>query len=103
MKPNKEGSESVEEYIKRLFPCEKPCDSYGVCDNCSGASLIRVGASLASKDYDKALSALKHIAPILKYISVATIGQRYTSKEVIEAEKVLTKLKADFPELFKDV
>ena len=39
----------VEEYIKKNFPCEPPCDSYGICDNCCDATLIEVGGELATK------------------------------------------------------
>jgi hypothetical protein len=27
----------------RMFPCEPPCDSYGVCDNCCEANVFRAG------------------------------------------------------------
>ena len=39
----------IEEYILRVFPCQKPCDSFGVCDNCCNATLIRAGASIRDK------------------------------------------------------
>jgi len=39
---------ALEDWIKKFslnkFPCEKPCDSYGVCTNCTDAALIRIGA-----------------------------------------------------------
>ncbi len=36
-------------YADRLFPCEKPCSSWGVCDNCSERLLFRVGYNMAIK------------------------------------------------------
>jgi len=38
--------EKVHEYIAKNFPCEPPCDSFGVCNNCCDAKLIRVGSQL---------------------------------------------------------
>lgn len=44
--------DTVDSYIARVFPCRKfsdppeACDSWGVCDNCCDATLIRVGAEL---------------------------------------------------------
>lgn len=33
MKPLDEKLEAaVNEYCDKMFPCEKPCDSFGVCD-----------------------------------------------------------------------
>ena len=46
--------DTVESYIARVFPCEPPCDSYGICENCSEATLIRIGAELQAKQTDPA-------------------------------------------------
>jgi hypothetical protein len=57
----------VEAYIARVFPCRKnevppeACDSYGVCDNCCDATLIRVGAEIQLREADKLEKALIHI------------------------------------------
>jgi len=45
-------NDTVESYIARVFPCEPPCDSFGVCDNCSNATLIRVGAEIQARQPD---------------------------------------------------
>lgn len=51
--------DTVQLYIARVFPCRKTCtppeacDSYGVCDNCCDATLIRIGAELQSRQYEK--------------------------------------------------
>ena len=42
--------EHVEKFIQDHFPCIPPCDSFGVCENCSEAKLIRIGAELQMVD-----------------------------------------------------
>lgn len=44
--------DTVESYIKRVFPCETPCDSFGLCENCFDANLIRVGAEIQARQPD---------------------------------------------------
>lgn len=60
MTPSKQ---QVLEYGERLakskFPCEKPCDSFGVCDNCSDALLLRVGFQQAVELLWLLVSAVK--------------------------------------------
>jgi hypothetical protein len=52
MYPDKEN-ETIESYIAREFPCTPPCDSYAVCENCSDAFLIRVGAEIQKRQDEK--------------------------------------------------
>jgi hypothetical protein len=50
--------DTVDSYIARVFPCRKlssppeSCDSYGVCDNCCDAALIRAGSEIQSRQTD---------------------------------------------------
>jgi hypothetical protein len=30
-------------YIAKMFPCEKPCDYFGLCENCSNANIFKAG------------------------------------------------------------
>lgn len=39
-------NEKIKLYADKIFPCEQPCDSYGVCDNCSYNKRILGGANL---------------------------------------------------------
>lgn len=61
---------TVRDYIERVFPCEPPCDSWGVCDNCTDAGLICVGMELTLKDdrYRGVVEAAKDM--YLKYAEV---------------------------------
>jgi hypothetical protein len=36
------SSEALE-YMDKMFECEKPCDSYGICDNCYEQSIFLAG------------------------------------------------------------
>lgn len=36
-------SKDATEYAARLFPCEPPCDSYGVCSNCIEQKIFFIG------------------------------------------------------------
>src|SRR5574343_107631 len=42
-------------FVAKMFPCEPPCDSYGVCSNCCEASVLYAG-------YNMGLSAAESIA-----------------------------------------
>lgn len=41
--------ETVAQFIARVLPCTGSCDHFGVCENCIEADLVRVGASIQSK------------------------------------------------------
>lgn len=40
-------SPEAQTWLDKHLPCEPPCDSYGVCSNCSDAKLFRVGYGFA--------------------------------------------------------
>lgn len=33
-------------YMKKLFPCEKPCDSFGICDACYERNIFLAGYNI---------------------------------------------------------
>lgn len=42
-------SKEAVEYAAKLFPCEKPCDSFGVCDGCCEAKCFWAGYNFGNK------------------------------------------------------
>lgn len=42
-------SEDAKEYVTKLFPCEKPCDSYGICEGCYELRIFEAGYSMGLK------------------------------------------------------
>lgn len=43
MSKNTPLSEAALTYMAKMFPCTKPCDSYGVCEGCLDSSLFQAG------------------------------------------------------------
>jgi len=39
-------SEEAKAFIEKVFPCEPPCDSYGVCDNCCEKVVFQAGYNI---------------------------------------------------------
>ena len=56
-------------YVDRMFPCEKPCDSYGVCDNCIDRSLFQAGYNFAMHDFDRVSKELEFYKSYYKQCS----------------------------------
>ncbi len=42
-KSNENLTPEAKAYVTRLFTCEPPCDSYGVCDHCIEAAIFHAG------------------------------------------------------------
>lgn len=36
-------TKEAKEYIAKMFPCEVPCDSYGICPGCAEAAVFGAG------------------------------------------------------------
>lgn len=39
-------SQEAQDLIAKLFPCEKPCDSYGICEGCYEKIIFQAGYNL---------------------------------------------------------
>lgn len=56
-------SEQLDQFVERgardLFPCNPPCDSHGVCDNCVDAKLVRIGGASLKPIVLKLVDALE--------------------------------------------
>lgn len=42
-------STEADAYVKKLFPCEPPCDSFGVCENCGDSLIFGAGYAFGLK------------------------------------------------------
>jgi hypothetical protein len=47
---NEPYDEDTSIYVQKLFKCEPPCDSYGVCSNCNEETIFHAGFN---KGFDK--------------------------------------------------
>ena len=43
----------TEQEIDALYPCQQPCDSFGVCDNCCEKKTFKAGYQAAMKENEK--------------------------------------------------
>lgn len=46
---NPTRDEDAEQYIKKMFPCESPCDSFGICDSCTERNIFESGYNFGIK------------------------------------------------------
>lgn len=86
-----EKPKAVDKYIDRVFPCEPPCDSFGVCENCCTATKIRAGESLARKEFptrEELLTALQVLSEGLEKNQDAlfTLLKRVTKMGEVKAQ-----------------
>lgn len=44
MTPKEKLEAAIARLSKEGFPCTSPCDSFGICDNCTEALIYRIGA-----------------------------------------------------------
>ena len=42
-------SEDAQRYVDKLWQCEPPCDSFGICDNCAEKTIFRIGYAYGVK------------------------------------------------------
>lgn len=47
---NEPYDEDTNSYVQKLFKCEPPCDSYGICSNCNDETIFHAGFN---KGFDK--------------------------------------------------
>ena len=64
-KPDSKPSK-VDEFIKRVFPCSPPCDSFGICENCCDAILIKKGAELEKSERDELMQEALALREVLE-------------------------------------
>ena len=57
-------SEKAKEYIDKLFPCEPPCDSYGVCEHCCEKTIFRAGYNFGARSANSKIETLKSLLDI---------------------------------------
>lgn len=49
MTSDKELDLLAQKYADKLWPCEPPCDSYGVCENCIERSIFHSGYNFGAR------------------------------------------------------
>lgn len=43
-------SDEALQYADKLFPCEPPCDTYGICEGCSERTIFHAGYNFGVKE-----------------------------------------------------
>lgn len=49
---NEPVSQDAAAYMDKLFPCEKPCDSFGICDGCYERVIFLAGYNFGYRAAD---------------------------------------------------
>lgn len=104
--------DTVESYIARVFPCRKlsdppeSCDSFGVCDNCCDAALIKAGAEIQSRQVLKKpedCTDVNEIYPIITAYEVRRDQLRTACKHPTSTPKMyMWRVGAFYPTLICD-
>jgi hypothetical protein len=50
---NEPLSKETEEFIARMFVCEPPCDSYGICEACMEETIFLAGYNFGYRASEK--------------------------------------------------
>ncbi len=58
---------AAKEYSSAKFPCELPCDSYGICSGCVEAACFRTGARYQHNQSSATIAALRMEIERLEY------------------------------------
>lgn len=48
-------------YADKLFKCEPPCDSYGICSNCSERNVFQAGYNFGRRSRDEYVKRLEAV------------------------------------------
>lgn len=87
-----ESDEKAKIFADKLFPCEPPCDSYGVCSNCCERMTFEAGYEFGFKaEREKVRELVDAVKPILeRFIRGTTIE---TKDNINQLNKAFIKAK----------
>lgn len=86
---------AANEYSSAKFPCEPPCDSYGICSDCGDALCFWAGAKWQHKQNSATIAALKAENESLKWASRNTTSYPSAMDYAESLEAKLAQLEKD--------
>lgn len=68
MTNNTPYSKEAKDFIAKVYPCEPPCDSYGVCSNCCDEANFGAGYNMGYRAAELQIEELEKRIKELEYI-----------------------------------